>query len=182
MKLIKHYLPLLVAVVAGSLTGCSTTSTKAADVSDSVRASLDRAGLKDVKVKQDRDKGVVQLTGHVATSGDKTNAAAIAQSIAPAQVVANEIAVLTPGAESDSKAVNSDLDKAIEHNLNAALIKSKFHENAKYTVRNHVVTLTGEVESQSDRALVESIAASVQNVQQVVNELQVKGQKATSNR
>jgi osmotically-inducible protein OsmY len=181
MNLIKEYLPLLV-VAAGSFTGCSTTTTKAVDVSDSVRTSLDRAGLKDVKVSQDRDKGVVSLTGHVATSGDKSNAAAIAQAIAPAQVVSNEIAVITPGAESDSKAVNSELDKGIEHNLDAALIRSNLHDNVKYKVKNHVVTLTGEVNSQSLRALAESVAAAVQNVQQVVNELQVKGQKATSNK
>ena len=182
MKLVKQYLPVLVIVVAGSLVGCSTNTTKAADVTDNVRASLDRAGLKNVKIRQDIDKGVVELTGNVATSGDKTNAAAIAQSIAPALVIANEIAVLTPGAENDSKAVNADLDKGIEHNLNAALIKSKLHDTVHYKVKNHVVTLTGNVESQSTRALAESIAASVQNVQQVVNELQVKAQKATSNK
>ena len=68
------------------------------------------------------------------------------------------------------------------HNLDAALIKSKLRPSVKYKVKNHVVTLTGEVESQSTRALADSIAAAVPNVQQVVNELQVKGQKATSNK
>jgi osmotically-inducible protein OsmY len=43
-----------------------------------------------------------------------------------------------------------------------------------------VVTLTGEVNSHSTRALAEQIASSVPNVKQVVNDLQVKGQKATS--
>jgi osmotically-inducible protein OsmY len=42
------------------------------------------------------------------------------------------------------------------------------------------VTLTGQVNSQSKRRAVESVAAAVPNVQQVVNELQVKNQKATS--
>jgi osmotically-inducible protein OsmY len=50
----------------------------------------------------------------------------------------------------------------------------------KYTIENHVVTLTGEVDSQAKRARAEAIAATVPNVQQVVNELQVKKQKATS--
>jgi osmotically-inducible protein OsmY len=42
------------------------------------------------------------------------------------------------------------------------------------------VTLTGEVSSQAKRAQVEQVASTVPNVQQVVNELQVKNQKATS--
>jgi osmotically-inducible protein OsmY len=50
----------------------------------------------------------------------------------------------------------------------------------KHDVKNGVVTLTGEVSSQSERAQVETVAAAVPNVLQVVNELQVKNQKATS--
>ncbi len=50
----------------------------------------------------------------------------------------------------------------------------------KYSVKNHVVTLTGEVNSPENRARAESVASGVPNVQQVVNELQVKEQKATS--
>ena len=50
----------------------------------------------------------------------------------------------------------------------------------KYAVKNHVVTLTGRVDSQTDRARAEVVAHAVLNVQQVVNELQIKGQKATT--
>jgi osmotically-inducible protein OsmY len=42
------------------------------------------------------------------------------------------------------------------------------------------VTLTGEVNSESRRAQIEKAASTVPNVRQVVNELQVKDQKATS--
>ena len=142
--------------------------------------ALDQAGLKKVSVTQDRDKGVVTLGGHVAADGDKAQAEAIAKSIAGGQVVSDQIAVLPSGAESDARAMNSDLDKGIEQNLDAALIQSKLHDGVKYAVKNHVVTLTGEVDSQSKRREAERVAASVPNVQQVVNELQVKNQKATS--
>ena len=179
MKTPKPYLTILAAMVVGALVGCSTTSTKAPDVSDGLRSSLDRAGFKDVSVSQDRDKGVVTLGGHVAADSDKSQAESIARSIAGTQVVSNQIAVLPPGAESEAKTVNSELDKAIEHNLDAALIQNKLHERVKYAVKNHVVTLSGEVDSQSKRARAESVASGVPNVQQVVNELQVKGQKAT---
>jgi len=49
-------------------------------------------------------------------------------------------------------------------------------------VNNGVVTLKGTVRSQSQRATVEKLAAQVPNVKQVVNELEVKNQKATSSR
>jgi osmotically-inducible protein OsmY len=50
----------------------------------------------------------------------------------------------------------------------------------KYDVKAGVVTLSGEVDSQAKRAYAEKVAAAVPNVQQVVNELQVKDQKASS--
>jgi osmotically-inducible protein OsmY len=179
MKTLKPCFTLLAAVVVGTLVGCSTASTKTADVSDSIHTSLDQANLKDVSVNQDRDKGVVTLGGHVATESDKSQAESIARSMAGAQVVSNQIAVIPPGAESEAKSVNADLDKGIESNLDAALIKQRLHESVKYAVKNHVVTLTGDVDSQSKRARAEEVASAVINVQQVVNELQVKKQKAT---
>ena len=180
MKTIKQYLPILAVAVAASLAGCSNTRTKVADISPAIRTSLDQAGFKDVTVSQDQEKGVVTLGGHVVADADKVNAAAIAQSMAPAQVVANEIGVIKPGVEKADNAINSELDKGIEHNLDAALLKDKLHKRVKYSVKNHVVTLTGEVGSETTRSRAEAVAIAVPNVHQVVNELQVKHQKATS--
>jgi osmotically-inducible protein OsmY len=104
----------------------------------------------------------------------------IAISMAGGQVVSNRIAVLPRGAEREARTINADLDKGIGLNLDAALIANKLHESVKYDVRNRVVTLTGEVDSQSKRRQAEGVATSVPNVGQVVNELQVKNQKATS--
>jgi osmotically-inducible protein OsmY len=179
MKTLKPLLSLLTIVSVGTLVGCSTTSATAPDVTANIRASLDSMGFKDVSASQDRDKGVVTLGGHVAADSDKAQAESIAKSIAGNQVVSNQIAVIPPGIESDARKVNSDLDKGIESNLDAALIKYDFHDSVKYAVKNHVVTLTGDVNSQSKRARAEKVASGVPNVQQVVNELQVKGQKAT---
>jgi len=81
---------------------------------------------------------------------------------------------MPPGGESEAKAVNSDLDKAIEKNLDAALIQNKLHKSVKYDVKNGIVTLTGEVNSQSKRALADRIASAVPNVKQVVNDVQIK--------
>ncbi len=68
----------------------------------------------------------------------------------------------------------------IEHNVDAALLRARLHDSVKYEVKNAVVTLTGEVQSQTIRATAEDIASRVPNVKQVVNTLQIKGQKATS--
>ena len=179
MKRLKPCLGLLAVVVVGTLAGCSTNTTRAADVSGGIRTSLDQAGLKDVSVKQDIDKGVVTLGGHVAADADKTQAETIAKSMAGTQVVSDQIAVIPTG-EHDAKKVNSDLDKGIEGNLDEALLQNRLHKNVNYAVNNQVVTLSGEVDSQSKRAQAQTIASSVPNVQQVVNELQVKNQKATS--
>jgi osmotically-inducible protein OsmY len=180
MKTLKPYLSLLALLAIGILAGCSANSTKAADVSGSIRTALDQAGLKDVSVTQDRDKSVVTLGGHVAADADKGQAESIARSMAGIQVVANQIAVLPSGAESDAKRMNSDLDKGIANNLDAALIQQNLHDNVKYSVKNNVVTLTGDVDSESKRGQAQQVASTVPNVQQVVNELQVKAQKATS--
>ena len=180
MKSFQSYLVVLSSLAVGALSGCSTTATKSADIADSLRASLSQAGFKEVTVNQDRDKGVVTLTGQVAADADKAQVQSIAQSIAVGQVVSNQVAVVPIVGESAAKAVNADLDKGIEHNLDAALIEAHLHEHVKYAVKNHVVTLTGEVDSQANRVRAEAVAAAVLNVQQVVNELQVKAQKASS--
>ncbi|MHB8539884.1 MAG: BON domain-containing protein [Candidatus Acidiferrales bacterium] len=180
MKTIRLLVTLLTLVIVGTVAaGCSRT-TKSPDVSDSIRKSLDQAGLKNVSVSQDRDKGVVTLAGHVSSKGDKAQAESIAKSLADGQVVSNQIGVIPPAAESEAKTVNSDLDKGIEKNLDAALIQHRLDKGVRYDVKNGVVTLTGDVNSQARRTQVERVASTVPNVQQVVNELQVKNQKATS--
>ena len=120
------------------------------------------------------------LSGNVAADAEKAQAESIAMSIATGQVVSNQIAVVPPGGEAAAKAVNSDLDGGIEKNLDAALIQNKLHKGVTYDIKSGVVTLTGEVNSEAKRGQVEQVASTVPNVLQVVNELQVKDQKASS--
>ena len=88
MKTARLLVTLLTLLIVGTLLGCSST-TKSPDVSYGIRKSLDQAGLKDVSVSQDREKGVVTLGGHVASDGDKSQAESIDKSIAGVQVVSN---------------------------------------------------------------------------------------------
>jgi hyperosmotically inducible protein len=171
---------MIILLIAACLSACSNTPTKSPDVADNVRKSLDQANLKDVSVSQDRDKGVITLGGTTGSDSDKAQAESIAKSIAGSQVVSNEISVRPANDNSMAKKVDSDLDSAIDKNLHAVLVKNRLEHAVKYDVKNGVVTLSGTVNSQSKRAEVEKMAGKVPNVQQVVNELQVKGQKATS--
>ena len=171
-------LGVLLAVL--TVAGCSRPSTKAPDVSSAVRQSLEQAGLKDVSVEQDLDKGVVTLGGQVASEDAKSQAESIAKTMAAGQVVANQVAVIPPGSEKIAKVVNSDLDKGIEKNLDAVLVANQLDSQLKYDVKNRVVVSKGEVDSQAKRSRVATLAATVPNVDQVVNEVQVKNQRATS--
>ena len=181
MKMFRLSANILTLIVAGILAGCSGTS-PSPDVAGSIRKSLDEAGFKDVSVSQDREKGIVTLGGKAVSENDKSQAEYLAKSLAGSQVVADQIAVIPIGSETDAKAVNSDLDSGIEKNLDAALIQNRMHDLVKFVVKSAVVTLSGEVNSQFKRDRAEKVAAEVPNVRQVVNDLQVKDQKASSSR
>jgi len=85
MKTVKLFFALLALLAIGATLGCSGASAKSPEVSDSIRTSLDQAGLKNVSVRQDRDKGVVTLGGTVATENDKAQAESLAKPLAGTQ-------------------------------------------------------------------------------------------------
>ena len=170
----------LIAFVITLPLGCNRQ--QAPDVSTDIRHALDQAGLKDVRVSQDRVKAVVSLTGDVATDADKSRAETIAHSIAGDQVVSNEIGVRPNGDQSTARKVDSDLDSAVDKNLDAMLVQHRLKDNVRYDVKNGVVTLKGNVASEAQRTSVEKLAKNVPNVKEVVNELDVKTQRATTSK
>jgi hypothetical protein len=85
-----------------------------------------------------------------------------------------------PGAENDARTANTDLDKAIDKNVDATLIQNGLHKGVRYDVKNGVVTLKGNVNSGSKRARAEKVTSTVPNLRQIVNELEVRDQKASS--
>jgi len=172
----------VVAVAIALMLACSDRPPKAPDVASDVRHALDQAGFKDVSVSQDRDKGVVALTGSVATEDDKGRAESITRSIAGTQVVSNEIGVRSTDDRSTAKKVDSDLDSGIDKNLEAKLVQHRLKRDVRYDVTNGVVTLKGSVPSEAQRSSVEKLAQDTPNVKQVVNEIEVTHQKATSSR
>ena len=170
---------IFIGLVLAITLACSN-NTQAPDAKDNIRHALDSAGLTDVRVSQDRDKNVVTLSGTVPSDADKERAESIAKSQAGSAVVSDEIGVRPKGDEGTAKKVNSELDSGIDKNLEAKLVEHKLNRAVRYDVDNGVVTLKGNVPSQGQRANVEKLAQQVPNVKQVVNELEVKNQRATS--
>jgi hyperosmotically inducible periplasmic protein len=166
------------AIIFG-LAACNANKKNTAKLDDDqVKNALKQAGYDDVNVKVDNDKAVVTLDGNVKTSEDKDKAEQIAKSSAPNFVVANQLAVRPEGAESQAKKVESNMDDAIKSDWKALEAKNNW-ENQHITsdVKNGVLTLKGDVDTPGQRSAVEKAAAKIPNVEQVVNELQVKSAK-----
>lgn len=150
-----------------------------ADVKDLVVAALKANNLSDVSVSQDREKGVLTLTGNLQSDEQKMMAENVVKQNAPGYVVADEIGVRPAGAESQAKAVSSNLDDGIESNYKAMI---KAHSNLddqsiKYKAKNGTLVLSGSVKTSAQKAQAGQLATSVPNVQSVVNEIKVEPKK-----
>jgi osmotically-inducible protein OsmY len=158
--------------------GCTSNKASTPNVKDQVAKALDNAGYKDLKVDVNNDKELVTLTGDVKTQEDKERAETLAKDAAGGYVISNEIGVRPKGVESAARKIDSNLDDAIEKDFKAVIIANKLEsQHIRYDAKNGVLTLKGDVDTPALRAEAEKLAASVPNVQQVVNELDVKGGK-----
>ncbi len=178
---VKNMMATLAALLLCVAIGCTSNKANTPDVKDQVSKALANAGYKDVKVDTNNDKQLVTLTGDVKTQEDKEKAEEITKSAAAGFVVANEIGVRPEGVESEAKKIDSNVDDAIEKDFKAVIIAHRLEkQHIRFDAKNGVLTLKGDVDTPSQRAQVEKLAASVPNVQQVVNELDVKGAKRKS--
>jgi hypothetical protein len=158
--------------------GCSTNKASTPDVKDHVSKALDNAGYKDVKVAVNNDKELVTLTGDVKNQDDKGRAEELAKNSSSGFVISNEIGVRPEGVEGDARKIDSNVDSAIEKDFKAVIIANRLEkQHIRYDAKNGVLTLKGDVATTAQREQTEKLAASVPNVQQVVNELDVKGKK-----
>jgi osmotically-inducible protein OsmY len=174
----KRIIPSLAALLLTVAIGCSTNKASTPDVKDQVTKVMDNAGYKDVKVAVTNDKQLVTLTGDVKTQADKDRAEELAKTTAAGYVISNEIGVRPEGDESAAKKIDSNVDDAIEKDFKAVIIANRMEkQHIRYDAKNGVLTLKGDVDNSKQRTEVEKLAAGVPNVQQVVNELDVKGSK-----
>jgi hyperosmotically inducible protein len=157
------------------IAGCNKTHP---DEKSAVTNSLNGNNLSAVSVSQDQDKGVMTLSGNVDNADAKSQAESLAKQAAPDYTVANEIGVRPPEV-ANAGAVASNLDSAIEDNFKAAI---KAHENLNdqsihASAKNGTLMIKGSVKTAAQKKEVGTLAKQVPNVQQVVNELEVKPDK-----
>lgn len=158
------------------IAGCHKKQPDYPDFKGAVSSSLTRKDLGSIQVSQDRDNGVITLSGTVPTLDEKQQAESIAKQAAPNYTIADEIAVVSPGSAKETKAGDSDTDSAIKDNFKAALTKNRNLDNQSISVKstNGVVVLSGSVKAEADKLEAEKLATAIPNVQQVVNEIKVK--------
>ena len=185
MKLDRSARPFLfgAAILLGSamvIAGCNKSHP---DEKAAVNNSLNSNNLSSVSVSQDRDKGVMTLSGNVDSPESKTRAENLAMEAAPDYTIANEVGVRPPEVP-NAGSVASNLDSAIEDNFKAAI---KAHENLddqsiSGSAKNGTLVIKGTVKTPAQKKEAATLAKQVPNVQQVVNELEVKsGKHSTPN-
>jgi hyperosmotically inducible periplasmic protein len=187
LKVIKHISGTTPAWVATLALSLALTFTLAAcnraaehpDVKDAVNTAMTRNNLGVVKVSQDREKGVITLTGDVETADQKAQAENVAAQAAPGYTISNEVGVRPVGFEGQAKSVDSSQDSGIEDNFKAAL---KAHKNLddqsiSYDAKNGTLVLKGSVKTQAQKSEAQKLAKAVPNVKEVVNEIEVKPDK-----
>ena len=160
------------------LAGCDR-NTRHPDVKTAVDTAMTRNALGVVKVSQDREKGVLTLTGDVETPDQKAQAENVATQAAPGYAISNEIGVRPVGEESQAKAVDSNLDDGIEKNYKAALLahQNLDDQSISYDATNGTLVLKGSVKTSAQKSEAQKLAKAVPNVKEVVNEIEVKPDK-----
>jgi hyperosmotically inducible periplasmic protein len=158
------------------ISGCQHRSFP--DEKGAVTDSLKNNDLGSIDVWQDRDKGVITLKGNVASDDDKQRAENLVKQAAPQYTIADEIGVRPPD-EKNAGSIASKQDSAIEDNFEAAIKSNQDLEDQTihFLSKNRTLVITGSVKTPNQKAEVSNLARHVPDVQQVVNELDVKPDK-----
>jgi hyperosmotically inducible periplasmic protein len=179
----RAWIAVITATLAGMLVlaGCNKT-TEHADVKYAVDTAMTQAGLGVVKVSQDRDKGVLTLTGDVPSADQKAQAEQLAKQAAPDYAVSNEIGIRPIGQGDQAKAVDNKLDDGIEDNYKAAIKAHKDLDDQSISckAKNGTLVLSGSVKTPAQKSEATKLAKSIPNVKEVVNELEVKPSKSST--
>jgi len=167
------------AFAALLILGACNRNAQHPDVKDVVDTAMTRHDLGVVKVSQDRDKGVLTLTGDVETPEKKAEAESVAKEAAPDYTIANEVGVRPIGTESQAKSLDSNVDDGIENNYKAAIKAHKDldDQSIRYDAKNGTLVLKGSVKTAAQKKEAALLAKNTPNVKEVVDELEVKPDK-----
>lgn len=160
-----------VLLVAGCSGGPKYPNSRPAVIS-----SLAQDNLSNLDVSQNRNTGVITLTGTVTSQESKLQAEAIVRNAAPKYTLADETTVVPP----PSAVVQgpSATDLAIQDNFNKEVKKHRFldrpGDNIVAKSTNGNVVLTGTVRTNFDKHEAEKLAKAIPNVHKVENDLKIK--------
>jgi hyperosmotically inducible protein len=171
----------LLTVALNALVACAATRTheSAGEVVDdstiTTKVKTELIANRDTKARQIDVKtyrGVVELSGFVDSSQEKSEAARVARGVTGVRDVNNELEVKTA-----DRTVGVAIDDTIlTTKVKTALIANpitKAHE-IEVTTRNGVVQLAGFVDSEEERTTAVSVTMGVQGVKSVDNALKLK--------
>ncbi len=175
--LVLFTVPVLALAIACSSNRTSTNARNdnaPRDDKQAVEKSLDQAGFNGIRVAWDKDKRVIELNGRVRSNELKTKAGEVAQQAAPGNVVANQLSIEPVDNERAAKTIESNVDDAIEKNFKAVLVANRLDkDHIRFNSKNGVLTLNGKVATMDERMKVQKLAATVPNVGEVVNKIDV---------
>lgn len=158
------------------LTGCMRAGHP--DVKLAVYNALDQHDLRSVTVSQDREAGVITLSGIVGADDRKQRAEQLAQQSAPGYSIVDRIQVDSAGLQNAEKAASqtTELDSAIQLRYKARLSANPALKNQKiqFFASNQTLTLRGSVNNARERKEAEELARKVPQVQHVINEIQIR--------
>ncbi len=162
-----------------ALSGCAIGSHP--DDKTAVYNNLDKNELRSVTVQQNRDSGVITLTGIVGSAHQKSQAEEVARQAAPGYSIHDNLQVDTSGIQGMVKQAiaKSQSDDEIENHFKTTIREHKNleREHIQYSAFNGTLYLKGAVKTAKDRRQAEELAKKVPQVQHVVNELQVMAEK-----
>src|SRR5438445_1090902 len=175
------YAKRLTAAVAALLLalsiGCSQHRANTPSEKKAVADALTQAGYDKISISEDRDKGVITLKGDIPTQADKEKAEGIARQTASNSVIANELLV-TGNDKGLAKEVSGDNDDAIKARFKEWVAANRLkNQHVSADVKNGVLTLTGDVDTEAQRTAFEKQIAKIDGVTEVVNKLEVKARK-----
>ena len=136
---------------------------------------LFNTNLNSFDINTDVKEGVVTLTGKVESKLDKALAEELALSLKGVSKVNNELTVLENDNDDDMKVMDKLKDSKIETVVKTRLLFESQVSGfgIEVEVKSGQVTLSGNVNSDSERDLANAIAKNTNDVKKVVNNLQV---------
>lgn len=168
---------LAISGLAGAclLAGCSS-GPKYPNSRPNVISSLAQDHLRNLTVSQDRNHGVITLTGTVTSQQDKLQAEDIAKSEAPKYKIADETTVVPPPSAVVT-AKPSWTDMQIQDNFNKEVKQHHFLDRPGDDISIHStngdVVLSGKVRTPYDKQEADKLAKSIVNLHNVKNDLAV---------